>query len=256
MKHFLFILLLISPLFIFAQINESDNLPFQIRLNTTGIYQQGNVNIFTVRNKIDLSFKPIKDIVFKSQNSSLYQEFSGKKADSDLFSRNYLYFKPERKLYPYAIGYISSNFRRKIDNRYFVGAGLTYQIIKQEKHNLKISSNVVYEHTNYKVATFNFPEYNGSDINQLWRGTLYLSGYNYIFDKKIKLLYDAFYQPSFDDRKDYRAEFEIGLEFPVYKGLSFNSTFRYAKENIVPLNTKQEDKILTFGLTYNYKKSK
>ncbi len=74
-----------------AQLNESDTLKFQLRISVSGNYQTGNVAVFALRNRIDFSVSPVKNWVFKSQNSSLYQAFYGKKADNDLFSRNYLY---------------------------------------------------------------------------------------------------------------------------------------------------------------------
>jgi len=120
-------MLLLSWVSVKAQLNESDTVKFQLRTSLTGNYQQGNVNILTVRSKLDFSFSPVKDFVFKSQNSSLYQEFSSKKADNDIFSRNFIYYKPQKKIYPFGIAYISTNYRRKIDTRLFTGAGLTYR---------------------------------------------------------------------------------------------------------------------------------
>ncbi|WP_298223626.1 DUF481 domain-containing protein [Flavobacterium sp.] len=237
----------------FAQINESDISKFQIRASLTGNYQQGNVEVLNIKTKIDITVKPIKKFVFKTQNSSLYQSFYEKKADNDIFSRNYLYYNPEKKVYPFAIAYISSNYRRKIDHRYFVGGGATWQIINKENYVLKLSSSTVYETTKFKNTSYNDLEYDGSNTINTWRGTLYVGGWCYFLEKHLRFFYDAYWQPAFNNRNNYRNQLDLGADFPIYKGLSFNTVFAYTHENIVISNIKQNDKILTFGLSYNFK---
>lgn len=239
---------------IMAQLNESDTLQFQLRASLTGNYQQGNVEVLTVRGKLDLVYAPTKKFVFKSQNSSLYQAFYSNKADNDIFSRNYFYYQPQKRIYPFAIAYVSSNYRRKIDTRLFTGVGATLQIINKPLSTVKVSVSGVYEETNFKGNTFNYPNLNGQEKISLWRGTLYTGGWNYVFDKHLRFYYDAFWQPSFSDENNYRAQFDIGVDFPVWKGLSLNMLYTFTHENVVIASVKKEDKILTFGLAYNFRK--
>jgi Protein of unknown function, DUF481 len=236
-----------------AQLNESDTLKFQLRTSLTGNYQQGNVNIFTIRSKLDFTWSPVKDIVFKSQNNSLYQEFSSKKADNDIFSRNFIYYKPQKKIYPFGIAYIASNYRRKIDTRLFAGAGVTYQLLNKAFHVIKLSVNAVYETTSFKGAVYNYTKYNGSNKINLWRGTLFAGGWNYLLNKHLRFYYDAYWQSAFNNKDNYRTQLDLGIDFPVWKGLSFNALYTFTHENVVISNIKQEDRILTFGLAYNFK---
>jgi hypothetical protein len=240
----------------FAQINESDTIKFQLRASLTGAYQQGNVDILTVRSKLDFSFQPQKSWVVKSQNSSLYQSFYSKKADNDIFSRNYIYYKPQQKMYPFAIAYISSNFRRKIELRYFAGAGATYQIINTKRNVLKLSASAVYEATKFKTTTYNYNDCDGSNKINVWRGTMYIGGWHYVLDNHIRWYYDAFWQPAFNNKNNYRTQVDVGLDFLIWKGFSFNAVYAYTHENVVVSNILQDDKILTFGLSYNIKKNK
>lgn len=246
-------LLLLSMGKLLAQLNESDTVKLQLRAGLTGAYQQGNVEVLTIKSKLEFSLMPHKNWVLKSQNSSLYQSFYGTEADNDVFSRNYLYFKPQNKLYAFAIAYVSGNFRRKIDNRYFAGAGATYQIINTGKNVIKLSASAVYENTHFKANTYNYTEYNGQDNISLWRGTLYVGAWHYLFDKHIRLYYDAYWQPAFNQNNNYRIQVETGLDFPIWKGLSFNALYVYTHENLVVANIKQDDSIITFGLAYNLK---
>ncbi|MEO8116741.1 MAG: DUF481 domain-containing protein [Bacteroidota bacterium] len=247
------ILLAVFPIKINGQVNESDTAKFQLKASFTGNYQKGNVQVTTIKSRIDFSYAPVKSIVLKSQNSSLYQAFYEAKADNDIFSRNYLYFKPQHKWYPFAIGYISTNYRRKIDIRYFAGGGITYQLINKSLHVIKFSVSTVYEQTNFKVNIYNYTEYNSSDKINLWRGTLFASGWDYLLDKRLRFFYDAYWQPAFNNRNNFRTQLDTGIDFFVWKGLSFTMAYSFAHENVVIKNVQPEDKILTFGLAYNLK---
>lgn len=249
----LFIILSMSMGKSFAQLNESDTTKFQLRASVTGNYQQGNVEVLNIKSKLDFTYSPYKNWVLKSQNSSLYQAFYSVEADNDIFSRNYIYYQPQHKVYPFAIAYISTNYRRKIDNRYFAGAGITYQLINKKKNVLKLSASTVYETTNFKSNTYNYNEYNGDDKINLWRGTLYVGGWNYLLEKHIRLYYDAYWQPAFNNSNNYRTQVDVGVDFPIWKGLSFNAVYAFTHENVMIEKVKQEDKILTFGIAYNLK---
>lgn len=252
---FLAIVFLLSSGNAMAQINESDTVKFQLRASFTGNYQQGNVEVLNVRGRLDFLVAPHKNWVFKSQNSSLYQAFYSQKADNDLFSRNYLYFKPQHKVYPFAIAYVSSNFRRKIVSRYFVGAGVTWQAIKTKAVVIKFSASAVQESTTFSNVFYNYPAYNGIRKISLWRGTLYTGGWTYLLDRRARIFYDAFWQPGFAHPNNYRTQFDIGLDFPVWKGLAFNIFYTFTHENVVVRPVQQNDRILTFGLAYNLKRT-
>lgn len=252
-----FLLIIASVLFTAratAQINESDTVKLHLRLSVSGNYQQGNVEIFTLRNRLDVLFAPDKNWVLKSQNSSLYQAFYSKKADNDIYSRNYLYFQPHRKIYPFAIAYISTNYRRKLDRRYFAGAGASWQAVNNAAIVLKFSASAVQESSVFRDTLYNYSEYNGAGKINLWRGTLYLGGWAYILHRRARLYYDAFWQPAFNNTANYRTQFDAGLDVPVWKGLMFNVLYTFTHENVVVQQVQQNDKILTFGLAYNLKK--
>lgn len=236
-----------------AQINESDTHKFQVSVKTTGNYQTGNINVLALKGNLDFTLKVIQKWVYKSQNAQLYQELSKRKADNNVFSRNYVYYNPDKKMYPFAIAYLSTNFRRKIDFRYFVGAGLTYRPISMEKHVLKLAINAVYEESKFKAQQYSLSTYDNSDEIDLWRGTLYLGGWSYLLKKKVRFSYEAFYQPAFAIAENYRTQLSFNLDVPIWKGLYLSANYNYTHENVVPLGTKEDDTILTFGIGYNLK---
>lgn len=233
-----------------AQLNESDTAKLQLRASLTGNFQQGNVEVTTLRGKLDVVVFKGRSWALKSQNSSLYQAFYTKKADNDLFSRNYLYYRPERLVYPFGIAYVSTNYRRKIDLRYFVGAGATLQITRRPGHSLKLAGGTVYETTHFTASVYNKSRYNGLENITLWRASTWLGGWHYLLNNRLRLYYDAYFQPAFSDTKNYRWQYDIGFDFPLWRGLSFNAMYTCTHENVVITNNKPGDKILTAGLSY------
>jgi hypothetical protein len=237
-----------------AQLNEADTIKFQLRSSISGNYQEGNVEFLSVRGKLDFSFVPNKIWVVKSQNSSLYQAFFNRKADSDLFSRNYLYYKTQHRFYPFGIAYISANFRRKINWRYFAGAGITCKVWHTDRNDLKISASAVYEDSHFAGKVFNVAEYDGRDQISVWRATLYFGGWTQLLQNRLRLYYDGFWQPAFGDDNNYRTQIDLGMDFPIWKGLSFNIFYTNIFESVVISGIRQDDKILTFGVGYSLRK--
>lgn len=250
------LLLLFSCISSFAQLNESDTVRLRFRGSVTGNYQQGNVELFALRTKADLVIASGKGLVFKTQNNSLYQSFYSVRADNDLYSRNYLYYKPAHTVYPFAIVYASGNYRRKIKSRLFAGAGVTTQLVRSKDLVIKTSASLVWEQSIFRDSSYNYTRYNGSKEITCWRGTLYSGGWYTLPGKKIRVWYDAYYQPAFRLWNNYRIQADIGLDFPVWKGLSFTSLYSFTHENVVIQKIKKQDKILSFGLSYSFSKNK
>lgn len=247
--RFFIVLFLLASLQLHSQINESDSLNFKANLSLTGFLQRGNVETIIFRAKSDVSFKPWKNAVFKTQNSYVYQEFGKVKADEDILSLNFLFLNPEKKFYPFALGFFSTNFRREIRNRYLAGAGVTYQAVYKKKNWLKISLSSEYENTFFKSSLFTNSSYNGDNQIETLRGTIWVNGKYFLAKNKIILTHENYFQPSLTESDNYRWQFDIGLEFPIWKFLNFKVNYLHTFESIVIINQKQEDRFLTFGFT-------
>ncbi|MEM8999818.1 MAG: DUF481 domain-containing protein [Bacteroidota bacterium] len=237
------------PLFLSAQINESDTLKLRARLSLTGFWQGGNVETVIFRAKSDLGFKPWKKWVFKTKNSYVYQEFGKEKADEDILSLNFLYFNPERKIYPLVLGFVSTNFRREIDLRYLFGAGATYQVLNKEGNWLKFSISSEYEQTNFASTDFNRSVYDGNTSIDTFRATLWINGSYKLFEKKVILSHESYFQPSLERGDNYRWQADVAIELPIWKFLNFKVNYLHTFENVVIADQEQEDRFLTFGFT-------
>lgn len=248
MKKILCILLL-CPLFLSAQIDESDSLKIKADLSLTGIFQSGNVETIILRAKSGITYKPLKKWVAKTQNSYVYQEFGREKADADFLSLNFLYFNPEKKIYPQLLGFVSTNFRREIEIRSLFGAGFTFQVYKKDKNWLKFSLTSEFEQTNFDKTDFNVDAYDGNDEINTLRATLWINGKYYLFDNKVIVSHQSYVQPSLEDSDNYRWQADLGLEFPLWKFLNFKVNYLRTFESIVVADQKRGDEFLTFGFT-------
>jgi hypothetical protein len=241
--------LLFFPIFLLSQINESDTLSVKASLSLTGFWQSGNVETSIFRAKSELSFIPFKNWVFKNQNSYVYQEFGKIKADEDILSLNFIYLNPDRKIYPFILGFVSTNFRREIDLRYLLGIGASFRILDKENYWLKCSISSEYEKTDFSEVNFNLSEYDGNQFINTFRGTLWINGKYYLFDKKLVLSHESYFQPSLEESNNYRWQADVSLELPIWKFLNFRINYRHTFESIVIESQEQQDKFLTFGLT-------
>lgn len=237
-----------------GQLNESDTAKFQLRGGITGALQQGNVELVVIRSRLEVVNNTEKAIVFKSQNNSLYQEFSGFKADNDINSRNYFYYRPFRKFYPFSMLYFQTNYRREVDFRGFGGLGYTWQIMQKPKTNLKLSGSLIYETTHFRSDQFNETAYNGSDKISLARATVYFAAWHKLADSKLRLFYSGYWQPGLENTPNNRFQLDVGMDIPLWKGLNATALYTFSYEQVVTTTVLREDRILTFGLSYQLKK--
>ena len=245
----LLVLVFVFPLLLSGQTDESDTLKLQAGLSLSGIYQGGNVQTVIFRANSDLSYNPWRKWVFKTKNSYVYQEFGKQKADEDFLSLNFIYFNPKQKIYPLLLGFVSTNFRRQIELRSLFGAGVTFQVLKKKDNWLKIALSSEYEQTDFNNDTFIRPAYNGSRSINTFRGTIWINGKYHIFNKKLIVSHESFYQPSLERGDNYRWRADLGLEIPLTKYLNFKTNFLHTYESVVVESQRQEDNLLTFGFT-------
>jgi len=142
---------------------------------------------------------------------------------------------------------VSTNFRREINLRTLWGGGLTYKVLDKEKYKLKTSLSSEYEQTEFRKNTFNIAEFNQNNYINTLRGTLWVNGKYQLFNKKIIFNHELYFQPSLQQKNNFRWQADLGLELPLWKFLNFNVNYLHTYEKIVIEKQKQEDKMLTFG---------
>ncbi len=244
-----YLFLFLYPIFVSGQGNDSDTLKLKADLSLTGFWQAGNVETVIFRAKSEVNYRPWKKWLYTTRNSYVYQEFGRVKADEDILSLNFLYFNPEKRIHPLVLGFVSTNFRREIDLRYLFGAGATVKVLNNKKNRLTFSITSEYEKTDFRRASFNRSEYNGNQIIDTFRGTIWVNGRYQLFENKVILSHESYYQPSLEQANNFRWQADIGMELPVWKFLNFKINYLQTFESIVIANQKREDQFLTFGFT-------
>lgn len=237
-----------------AQLNESDTLRFQLRISLSGSYQTGNVELLIVRSRAEMLLSFGDALKLKTQNNTLFQTFGGRTADNDLSSRNFLYFRPEKQIYPFAMIFVQRNLRRKVDHRTFAGTGLTWQVARRANGYLKLSASMVYEQTRFSTSSFNETFYNGNIQISIWRPTFYtMAGLNNP-SGNLKIYGVAYWQPGLHKVNNNRMQAEFGADVGILKGLSFTMLYLNSFEQVVSDKVRQHDGLFTFGLNYQFKK--
>lgn len=240
--------------FVFGQSVENDSLTTKADLSLTGFYQGGNVETKIFRAKTNFSQRLLEDWQYRNQNSYIFQEFGLQKADEDFLSLNFLDINTEKTIYPFILGFISTNYRREINLRTLTGAGASMRLLNKEKYKLKFSVSSEYEFTRFDKSDFNRNNYDGSTEIATVRGTLWLKGQYSLLDDKMIVTHECYYQPSLLAADNFRWQADVGLAFPVWKFVDFKVDYRQTYESIVVENQLEGDRFLTFGVTIkNYK---
>ena len=147
------------------------------------------------------------------------------------------------------LGFVSTNFRREIDLRSLFGAGITYQLLNKKDNFLRFSLTSEYERTEFNQVSFNRVDYNGNRSINTLRGTIWVNGRYQLFDKKLILTHESYFQPSLEQGDNYRWQADIGIELPIWKFLNFKINYLHTFESIVVADQKQQDRFVTFGFT-------
>lgn len=247
--RFVLALLTLFPVALTAQTESLDSTKLKTSLSVSGFLQGGNVETTILRINSDVIYKPWKKWIFNTRNSYIYQKFGQVKADEDFLSLNFIYFNPDKKIYPLILGFVSTNFRRRIDLRYLVGGGITFRLLDKKRSKLKISISSEFEKTTFNQTNFNKDRYdNNSSINTL-RATLWAKGHYNLFKKNIIFSHENYFQPSLTLADNFRWQADMSLEFPIWSFLSFRINYRHTYESIVIQGQEEQDQILTFGFT-------
>jgi Protein of unknown function, DUF481 len=245
-------LLILFILFTFkAHAQLSDTTKIQYRLAISGNIMKGNIERVLLNNEASFAYVNPK-WGLSSRNTYFYFENAQRQYDGDFASKNFVYLNPKNKFYPYVMAWYESNFRRKIDRRYQIGAGGSYVLIQKPASRMKVSLTLTNEETTFIGSTFEGnTDPNNRKLN-LYRYTVRLIG-THTLPSKMRISYEFWGQNAFRSNADPRFYGEFNVDFPIVKKLNFRTTALYAFENKVYEKIKQEDFSLLFGLTYSYK---
>ncbi|MCB0490144.1 MAG: DUF481 domain-containing protein [Cyclobacteriaceae bacterium] len=232
----------------FAQLNESDSISWQVKAAFTGSILDGNIARTLLLNRIELiNANPTWGL--STRNDYQYGRTFKKLSESDLISYNFIYYHPQARIYPYVMGLVETNLRRKIDFRYQVGPGLSWNIVQNQSHVVKLSATATFESTRFNGSTFEEVIYDGSNVIETWRATGRIFARHQLASK-VRVSYEFWLQQSIQEKVNFRYHAEASLEIPFSQKLAFRSSVRYSYENIQLIGLKPFDLLWTYGLSY------
>ena len=232
-----------------AQLLESDTARWQLQLSSSLYLNQGNVDRLLWRN--GLAVKHLQEQWgFSSRQQYLRGTFSGFKTENDWLSTNFLYYRPRQRWYPYLMGWLETNLRRRIGFRYQAGPGVSWRAWQSAGHLVKLSLTGTFESTQYDAVVFAAPPA-GLEGNHL--GLYRLTGRLWAQHRlggNLWLQYEYWWQQAFRQAENYRWYFDAQLRVNLKKGLNGLASLLYSYEPFVPEGVKRRDLLFTVGLQY------
>jgi hypothetical protein len=232
-----------------GQMTEGDTLRLGFRATVTGSWITGNVERLLVNSNLEVSHMN-KTVGLKTSNTYTYGTIFKRETENDIFSRNFFYVFPRKRLYPYAMLWWQNSARQQIEYRYQAGVGVSYSVLRKTHHQIKISTTFSREETKYNGESFFIQprELRGRTV-PAWRGTLRILGHHQLIGDRVRLSYETWYQPAWNDPNNWRYYLNASLDVPISKRVAFRSSIVYVHENIVLNSIKRDDKSVSFGLT-------
>lgn len=246
-KPFIATIILFASISAKAQLNESDSIRWQVRFNATGSILDGNVARTLLLHRLEIAHANA-NWGLSTRNDYQYGTTRYTLTESDVISSNFVYLKPLSKVYPYVMGLVETNLRRKIDFRYQVGPGVTWNVVQTKPSLLKLSTTVTYENTRFGGTIFDDEKYNGTNVIETWRLTSRIFG-RHVLKSKLRINYEFWWQQSLSESFNYRFHTEESLEFPIAKHITLRTAVRYSHENVELLGLKPFDLFWTYGFT-------
>jgi len=239
---------LLLPKMSFAQLTEADTANFAFQAGSTGYFSSGNVERLLLRNNLSVAvLDNKKGFGLKSSNTYVYGTFGNFKTEDDLFSRNFLYFKPKARVYPYLMYFFGQDFRHRIWQRHQAGVGGSLRLLQTKDNQLKFSLTVSREFTQYHSA--NFQEYDNEGSRELTLNRLTLSFFGRHHFGKLRFGYELWAQPALSDTPEtFRYHTDAFLNYKIGKIISLQTALNVNYEELALVGVERNDVVWSFGV--------
>lgn len=230
-----------------GQLNKLDSTAFTARLACSGSLLEGNVSRLLLVNRLDLNYAG-QQWGYSNRTDYQYGEKNRSLSENDLVAYNFFYYQPAKKIYPFIMTIVETNYRRKILFRYQAGPGITYTLVKKPISLLRASFSATYEHTRFKEHQFENLADTSSNTIATYRITPRIYGVHALWKGKLNIVYELWLQQSIEHAANYRFFLEQGWEVPLIKHLDLKTTIRYTYENVRLKGLKAYDLFWVFGI--------
>ncbi len=241
---------LLLPTCVAAQLTETDTVGFELKLSLNGSRAAGNIE----RTLVALGGEMIKSNadrtwVYKTQNSYRYGAVRSIRTENDFVLGNYLYYQPDRRVYPYLMALYENNLIKRIDRRIGGGGGITFAILKTSSVLLKVSTTAFVDYTLYSNSVHE-GVHQFTDVTT-FRPSLRIF-WRYRFKNGIIAYTEGVDQFSVTGKGNHRIAASGGLVCPLSRRISFTSRIEYTHEDIVSDGVQANDWYSLVGLNLQF----
>lgn len=231
-----------------AQLRDTDTLRLGYTLTAQSSLATGNVDRWLMLGGAEV-FGLGRAFGVKSSNDYRYGTFGGRVTENDWSSRNFVYWQPRKRIYPYAMALIEGLERRAISLRIQAGIGVTFVVVRRQSHVLRLSVTPVYESARYRTALFNRDDLGTDEQWASWRVTLRVAGQHQPV-QPLRISYEFWLQPSVSRAADTRALSDVSLSWRLVSRFAVRMTHQLSYDQIVQLGRKQLDSFWLVGFQW------
>lgn len=237
-KRLIFSLLLLFPVFVHAQFNDSTHYSF--RYSTTGsINQTNDGESHLLNNSAKFGVKK-KTFSLNFSNTWIYGKQDKQLTNNDFSSSlDFNLFSDVPHFFYWGLANFNTSKSLKINNQILAGAGVAYSIYDRENLYLNISDGFLFDSSDLIL------EGDIRDDYRTYRNSLRLS-FRYVIRELIVLNSSSYFQPSMTRGRDYIFKSDSSLSFKVNKFLALTTGFNYNRVD----RTQRENLLFSYGLTF------
>ncbi|MFN8277002.1 MAG: DUF481 domain-containing protein [Chitinophagales bacterium] len=245
------VLLLIVDLPCHAQLEESDTARWQFNGGLSLKLNTGNVDRMIITPEANVAHVSKSKLWgFSARERYTFGTFGKYHTENDLLLRNFIYFIPEKRVYPYVMAWFQTHERQRLLFRYQIGPGVTVVPLRRSGQIIKLSATATYEQNWYKEDSLVFlGDYTRKQYGT-FRATVRLFGSHWAVKKVLWLYYEVLFQQSLTNINNWRIFAEGGVNAQLPKGFSMRTYVSYEYQQVHVKSEKPNDLILNVGVNY------
>jgi len=253
---FIFILLLAAvcgTIPVVAQLNEADTSAWQTEGNLSLKLNTGNVERLIITPELNVAHvSNAKTWGCSARERYTYGTFGNVISERDLLSRNFVYYRPEQRFYPYLMLWFQTHERQRLGFRYQAGAGVTWGTLRSKQQLLKISATITCEGNDYKEGNLTLMADTLVTGYQTFRITGRVFGSHVVVNDVMNGYYEALFQQALDNAGNWRVFAESGINIRVTKAFAMRTYMNYEYQTVHVRTERPADLILNVGASYRF----
>ncbi len=215
----------------------------------TGSLAKGNLELISIIPDF-MGYYPGKVIGVRARYNSIHQWLNNNRIENDYYAAVLPLIYPNAPVYGFGLLRYEQSQRRKIARRFQFGAGIGRNFIRTAHHQMQGRAGVVSDEVFYPADSLPYWGKLQNRRRQLGRFSVLLSGHHVIFEKKVDLAYEAWFQPAFTRLADMRFQLDFTLDTQLAKRLFIRLKIFYFYEAWLVKGVKPGDLRSSIGFGY------